>query len=51
MHEDAHATRQLHCQLRYGPLRGKDSVSAASFRQYYAPMTDELAAAWNQEIL
>jgi len=44
MREDAHGARQLHYQLRYGPLRGKDSASAASLRQCYDSMTDELAA-------
>jgi len=43
--DDAHATGQLHYQLRYGPFRGKDSASAASLRQCYARMTDEIAAA------
>jgi len=43
--DDSNATRQLHHQLRYGPFRGKDSASASSLRQCYAPMTDQLAAA------
>jgi len=45
MREDAHATCQLHYQLRYGSFRCKDSASAASLYQCSAPMTDELAAA------
>jgi len=45
MREHAYATHQLHYQLRFGPFRGKDSASAASLRQCYEPMTDELAAA------
>jgi len=43
MHEDAHATHQLHYQLRYNPFQGKDSSNAASLHHCYAPMTDELA--------
>jgi len=45
MREDAHAGRQLYNKLHYGPFRGKDLASAASLRQCYAPMIDELAAA------
>jgi len=45
MREDAYATHQLHYQLGYGPFRGKDSASATSLCQCYAPMTGELAAA------
>jgi len=45
MHEGAYATHQMHCQLRYGPFDGKDSVSAALVHQCYEPVTDELAVA------
>jgi len=45
MRDDVHATRQMHYQLRYGPFRGKNSASAATLRQCYAPMTYELTAA------
>jgi len=45
MHQDTHATRQLHYHLQYGPLCGKASASAASLHHHYAPVTDDLAAA------
>jgi len=51
MREDARATHRLHDQLRYGPFRGKDSASVASFHHCYAPMTDDLAAALHHKVL
>jgi len=45
MRKNAHATRQLHYQLRYGPFRGKDSANVASLPQSFAHVTGEHDAA------
>jgi len=44
MFEDAYALAKIAPQCRCGSCRAKHLASSASFRLFYAPVTDELAA-------